>query len=283
MKKVYLIFALFLIILPCFSQQNEQGFYGIVVDKNNTPVADVMVSVNWQKRGLLSKADGSFYIMADTQDTLVFRHTSFEPKVIVLQKQTTDTLKIQLKERTLVLDEVTVMNLGEWQDFKHKIAEMNADSIRATDTYRLEMMFGEKKRNPIKNPYFRGQKEEKINPLTIISGIFNGDLPQMLYNKYSKKEKLRRKIEAETLQELAVESNAHRYSLKILGKMVKLKGTELKRFKSYCDYSLDFNQNDFALSLQIDSLYKVWQTQKKDNIPPKNTYSPILSSPFKTN
>ncbi len=102
MKKNYLIFVFLLIILPCFSQPNERGFYGIVVDKNGTPVSDVLISVNWRKRGLLSNADGSFYIMAQRQDTLVFRHTSFEPKAIALQTQMTDTLKIQLTEKNLL-------------------------------------------------------------------------------------------------------------------------------------------------------------------------------------
>ncbi|MBS9767886.1 MAG: hypothetical protein KGV44_10165 [Flavobacteriaceae bacterium] len=282
MKKIYLIFIFLLIISPCFSQPNEQGFYGIVVDKNGSAVSDVLISVNWQKRGLLSKADGSFYIMAQLQDTLVFRHTSFEPKAIALQNQTSDTLKIQLTERTLILDEVTVTNWGEWKDFKDKIAEMNADSIRNTDAYRLEMMFGTKKRNPIKNPYFRGQEANKLTPSTIIGGIFSRALPQMIFNKYSKKEQIRRKIEAEKLQELAVAQNGHRYSLKLLEKLLKIKGKQLKSFKKYCDYTLDFNQNDLHLIQDIDSLFKCWKKQKTDTLLKNDSsYLPISTSPFK--
>ncbi len=253
-----------------------------MVDENGLAVSDVLISVNWRKRGLLSKADGSFYIMAQRQDTLVFWHTSFEPKAIALQSQMTDTLKIQLTERTLILDEVTVTNWGEWQDFKHKIAGMNADSIRNTDEYRLEIMFGAKKRNPIKNPYFRGQEESKLNPLTIVGGIFSGALPQMIFNKFSKKEQIRRKIQAEKLQELSVERNAHRYSLKLLEKLLKIKGKQLKSFKKYCDYTLNFNQNDLHLIKDIDSLFECWKKQKVDTILKNDSiYLPISTSPFK--
>ncbi len=239
--------------------QKQVSVFGIVVDEQNMPVSDVFVSVNWSKKGLLSKADGSFYITANSQDTLVFKHLSFEPKAVALSGSSADTLKVQLTERTLVLDEVQITNWGDWKDFKHKIAEMDTDSIRNTDAYRLEMMFGAKKRHPVKNPYFRGQIEPKINPLTIIGGIFSGKLPQMLYDKYSGVEKRRRKVEKEKMQELCVQKNAYRYSEELLAKTLKIEGEELKAFKIHCDYTLDFSKKDYQFIEQILKLYKEWK------------------------
>ncbi len=274
-----------LVLLPVFSQEKQVNLQGIVMDEQNIPITDVMISVNWQKRCILSRSDGSFYIAANLQDTLVFRHTSFEPKAIALQNINTDTLKVQLTERTLILDEVEVTNWGEWQDFKRKIKNQNSDSIRQTDAYRLEMLVGGYKDHPIKNPYFRGQEEPKINPLTIIGGFFNGDLPQMLYNKYSKSEKIRRKIQAEKLQEIAVQKNAYRYSSVILSKMLKINGDTLKNFKLYCDYLLDFKQTDLKLTKQIHRVYKKWKRQTKklgiDSIYEKRiNYLPVSKTPF---
>ncbi len=282
MKRYFLTGIFLFIFFNSFGQKKETGFQGIIVDEQNIPIADVMVSVNWQKRGLLSKIDGSFYIMANPQDTLVFKHTSFEPKAVALKsRNTTDTLKIQLTERTLILDEVQITNWGDWQDFKHKIATMNSDSIRKTNEYRLEMMFGAKKRHPVNNPYFRGREEPKINPLTIIGGIFSGGLPRMLYNKYSKTEKIRRKIQEEKLQELNVRNNAYRYSEKKLQELLHIKGDKLKNFKAYCDYSLDFSKNNYELIEQIKNLYETWKTQKTDTIDStKIIYQPISKTPF---
>ncbi len=225
---------------------------------------------------------GVFILWHSVKILWYFGIRALSQKAIALQNQTSDTLKIQLTERTLILDEVTVTNWGKWKDFKDKIAEMNADSIRNTDAYRLEMMFGTKKRNPIKNPYFRGQEENKLTPSTIIGGIFSGALPQMIFNKYSKKEQIRRKIEAEKLQELAVAQNGHRYSLKLLEKLLKIKGKQLKSFKKYCDYTLDFNQNDLHLIQDIDSLFKCWKKQKIATLLKNDSsYLPISTSPFK--
>ncbi len=215
MKKNYLIFVFLLIIFPCFSQPNEQGFYGVVVDENGMAVSDVLISVNWRKRGLLSNADGSFYIMAQCQDTLFFSHTSFEPKAIALQNQTTDTLKIQLTERNLILDEVTVTNWGEWQDFKHKIAEMNADSIRNTDEYRLKIMFANL-------PNYEGKPN--FPPLPSLGGVgFGGSFTiSTKSTEYASTEERKKN------QELA--KNAHRYSTDKLSKILKIKGQKLKDF-----------------------------------------------------
>lgn len=259
-------------LLPCTAQDDKIVLQGIVVDEQNTPINDVFISVNWSKNGLLSHEDGSFYITINAQDTLVFKHTSFEPKAIAASHLSAkDTIKVQLTERTLELGEVHVTNLGTWQEFKHKIENMDADSIRQTDEYRLETMFGDKKRHPIKNPYFRGQPNPKINPLTILGGILSGGLPRMLYNKYSQTEKLRRKIQKELLQNIAVEKNQHRYNEALIGEILGLKGKELHSFKLYCDYAINLNQSDYKLTQQIKLLYKEWiQNGKKlhqDSLP----------------
>lgn len=287
--KVYCFCMSFMLCLfPCLAQDKKVQIQGIVIDENNIPITDVFIGINWGKMGLLSQEDGSFYISVSTQDTLIFKHTSFEPKAVVVGNlPTNDTLKIQLTERTLELGEVYVTNWGNWEDFKHKIATMNADSIRQTGEYRLETMFGGHIDHPIKNPYFRGQEEPKLNPLTILRGIFSMGLHHMLYNKYSKTEKIRRKIQAQLLQEIAIEENAYRYSEDLIGEILKIEGIELKNFKQYCDYLLDFKQNDHGLLLQIKKLYAKWKQQGKDLKidtlrEEKINYLPVNKTPFKS-
>ncbi len=141
--KFYLLSGILLLIfLNAFSQEKEIVINGIVTDEANNAIPEVFISINWSSSGLLSKDDGSFYLTVSEQDTIVFKHTSFEPKVLVVKNlDSTDSLKIQLTERTLQLDEVQVTNWGSWEDFRHKIATMNADSIRKTSEYQLKTMF----------------------------------------------------------------------------------------------------------------------------------------------
>ncbi len=230
-------------LLCCFFMgfaQKQVSVFGIVVDEQNVPVSDVLVSVNWSKKGLLSKADGSFYITANSQDTLVFKHLSFEPKVVALPNNFADTLKVQLTQRTLILDEVQITNWGTWQDFKHKIAEMDADSIRQTDGYRLKSMFdGVGKKIGQSLPSFGG----------IGFGVaFNISTQSRGYA--STMERKKREIR---------KRNAYRYSEKLLAKVLHLEGKKLKDFKSYCDNFINFDQSDYKMLKQIDSLYKEWQ------------------------
>lgn len=253
-------------LLPCTAQDDKIALQGIVVDEQNTPINDVFISVNWSKNGLLSHEDGSFYITINAQDTLVFKHTSFEPKAIAASHLSAkDTIKVQLTERTLELGEVHVTNLGTWQEFKHKIENMDADSIRQTDEYRLETMFGDKKRHPIKNPYFRGWDNPKFTVVSVLfRGLLAGDLPNMLYSHFSGDQKRRRKMQKELLQDIAVEKNQHRYNEALIGKILNLKGKELHSFKLYCDYAINLNQSDYKLTQQIKLLYKEWiQNGKK--------------------
>lgn len=239
--------------------QDVSTITGLVTDQAKLPIANAFVCLNWSKKGLLTREDGSFYISATSQDTLVIKHLSFEPKAIAVSRLLSkDTIYIQLTEKTVTLGEVTVTNWGEWKDFKHRIAHMDADSIRNTGTYRLATMFGTKKSHPIKNPYFRGQRAPKLNPLTIIGGIFSGILPRMIYNKYSKTEKMRRKIQKELLQDIAIKKNSTRYSKKLIGKLLKIEGAELNNFKIFCDYAIDLNLSDYKLAKQTKSLYKEW-------------------------
>lgn len=271
------------------AQEAEQYFYGLVTDENNNAVPEVLVTLNWTRSGVLSGENGTFYIAATPADTLTLFHTSFEPKAIILSNfNAIDTLQIALTIRTLELDEVVVNNWGNWSDFKHKIATMNADSIRNTEEYRLETMFGAKKRHPIKNPYHRGWEVPKFTLSNILfRGIIYGNLPNMLYTAFSRDQKKRRKIQKELLQQQAVNKNAYRYSAKILSEMLHIEGDELRQFKLYCDYLLDFSKEDYALAAQINQLYNKWKENGKtirsqtDSLHDKKlNYLPVSNTPF---
>ncbi len=281
--KRYLLTGIFLFtFFNSFGQEKEIGFQGIIVDEQNIPIADVMVSVNWQKRGLLSKADGSFYIMANPQDTLVFKHTSFEPKAVALKnRNTTDTLKIQLTERTLILDEVQITNWGDWQDFKHKIATMNSDSIRKTDEYRLKTMFNNVELFPedgyieryLSSPHLPEIMQKQLNPFGVVAfGTSIG---------LNKKTPPRFSISEDRILKKKLEENEHRYNKRIIGKTLNIKGEELEIFKKYCDYFLDFSKNNYELTKQIKNLYETWKTQEINTIDStKINYQPISKTPF---
>ncbi len=281
--KLYFLFGILLVV--CFSalgQEKKVVVNGIITDETNIAIPEVFISINWSKSGLLSKDDGSFYLIVSEQDTLVFRHTSFEPKAIALQNSNTDTLKVQLTERTLILDEVEVTNWGDWKDFKRKIANQNSDSIRQTPEYQLKTMFNnidlfpedkhaDRFLSSLKIPSLIAKQLNPYGASFVSMGI---GLNKQRENPYITKEK---KIK------LALEKNAYRYSLSILSKIVKLEGTALKEFKNYCDYFIDFKQNDYQLTKQIHTIYKEWeeQTLSADSLKKKKlNYLPVSKTPF---
>ncbi|PVX52651.1 carboxypeptidase-like protein [Balneicella halophila] len=275
--KTYYLCILFLIQVGYTFSQDEVGIAGIITDESNHPVPDVVIRINWSRVGLLSKNDGSFYITAKRTDTLVFKHLSFEPKAIAVNNlKNLDSLKIQLTSKSFELDEVEINNWGTWQDFKHKIKTMDADSIQDTDEYRLETMFGNKKRHAIANPYHRAMDAPTISTALLnLFNPFNGasSLPTVLYSKLSKDEKMRRQIQKETLQEIAVTKNKYRYTKEYIGRILNIEGKELHSFKMYCDYFINLNQNEYKMIQQIKSLYKDWKKIEDPDIP--NSIPPL--------
>lgn len=261
--KASLSIFIFLFYVPCIAQ-NAIHIKGIITDEENQPISDVMVSVNWSRKGILSENDGSFYLTATRQDTLVFKHLSFEPKAIALISfKSTESLLVKLKERTITLQEVNVTNLGSWDEFQNRIKSMNTDSIRNTDAYRLATMFGERKSHPIKNPYYRACENPKLTPMTIIfRGLIGGDLINMLYSRFSGNQKRRRKIEKEMLQEITINKNRHKYSIEIISQILNIEKDEAKQFKIYADHFVNTKQSGYKILKQIQLLYKEWTDDK---------------------
>ncbi len=273
--KFYLLSGILLMtFLSAFSQKRKVIINGIVTDEANNAIPEVFISINWSSSGLLSCDDGSFYLRVSGQDTIVFKHTSFEPKVLVAKNlDSTDSLKIQLTERTLQLNEVQVTNWGNWEDFRHKIATMNADSIRKTSEYQLKTMFNNIDLFPEDKHADRFLSSLKLPPsvakqLNPYGASFAG-IGIGLNKKGTLHTTKEKKIK------LALKKNAHRYSLAILSKIVKIKGKTLKEFKEYCDYFIDFKQNDYELITQIKRLYNEWKSSEvfhstTDSIPTPN-------------
>lgn len=269
-----------------FVSQSQESFYvrGIVLSEEKMTVSDVFIRINWGQKGILSREDGSFYMEATPQDTLIFNHLSFEPKAVVLSNyNTNDTLYIQLTTKSIQLDEVDIWDLGSWSEFKRKVVSMNSDSIRNTEAYLLNTMFDNvdlSKINPLPSespPPMDKVMAKAIDPYGAGATMFSLGLGEgsKIVNKFIKKlfgishssanydmDRGLSRIEKEKKQEKTIIKNAYRYSEKHIGKILDIKGTELTSFKQYADYQIDLSKDDYNMILQLKQLYKEWKNNR---------------------
>src|SRR6267154_2231949 len=105
---------------PVRSQHQVQG---TVIDSlSSVPVPDVYIRT--RHSATISDADGNFSLVVSPGDTVYFSHTSYCALAIVVDNKTRDhKLKIVLRQKVRLLNEVKVYSyLSEWA-FKQKIIE----------------------------------------------------------------------------------------------------------------------------------------------------------------
>lgn len=260
----------------------QKTFYvrGIVLSEEKLTIPDVFIRINWGQKGILSREDGSFYMEATPQDTLILNHLSFEPKAVILSNyNTNDTLFIQLTTKSIQLDEVDIWELGSWNEFKRKVVSMNSDSIRNTESYRLKTMFDNVDLNKTPslpseftppmdrvmakaiNPYGAGATMFSLGAVggsKIIRKLFGISHSPANYDEDSSLSK----IEKEKKQEKSLIKNAYRYNKELIGKLLDIKGKELASFKQYADYQIDLSKDDYHIILQLQQLYKEWKNNR---------------------
>ncbi|WP_338356900.1 SusC/RagA family TonB-linked outer membrane protein [Yeosuana marina] len=84
----------------------QQQIKGKVVDVNGVPIAGVSIQIKNTNKGSVSDFDGSYSILAQPTDVLVFSALGYEIQEIVISNQT--TINVSLKEDVTTLDAVTI-------------------------------------------------------------------------------------------------------------------------------------------------------------------------------
>ena len=106
-KRMYLIWCMFLVPLVQYAQITVQG---VVTDTaTQDPLPGVSVIIKGTNQGTATDFDGNYLMEANMGDTLVFTYIGFQPKEVVVSGS---TLNVTLDEDTTLLDEVVVIGYG---------------------------------------------------------------------------------------------------------------------------------------------------------------------------
>ncbi|UGU17944.1 SusC/RagA family TonB-linked outer membrane protein [Sinomicrobium kalidii] len=101
-----------LLASPPFQTTAQHQITGTVTDRNGEPLGGVNIVVSGKGQGTISDFDGSYSIMASSQDTLVYSFVGF--KKVEFPVSGREVLNVQLEEDVVALDEV-VLNTGYQQ------------------------------------------------------------------------------------------------------------------------------------------------------------------------
>ncbi len=133
MKKIILLFSLFLSFSALFAQQ--KSVTGRVTDENNDPIPGANVVIKGTTVGIITDNDGNYKIqVSETGKILTFSFIGFEPQdVNVANKSTAD---VQLKLTSIGLEEVVAVGYGTQKkvNLTGSIAAVKGDDLAKKST-----------------------------------------------------------------------------------------------------------------------------------------------------
>jgi hypothetical protein len=108
MKNKILIFTLLLLSISVYTQKEEYKFSGMVLElKTNKPITDVILLLNNNQVGYTNeKGQYSCKLFANENDTIVFYHSAYFHKKVLISQLNTETIK--LTEKTILLEEIEI-------------------------------------------------------------------------------------------------------------------------------------------------------------------------------
>ncbi|MFZ2341239.1 MAG: TonB-dependent receptor [Bacteroidales bacterium] len=126
MKKLLLLFVVSLSVLQINAQLMISGR---VVDDKDIPLPGVSVQVQNTLRGIFSGIDGSYTIMAQPSDTLIFRMLGMIPKKEFVGNRT--IINVSMIIETNLMDEVVVIGYGvvKRSDLTGSVSSVKAEDL----------------------------------------------------------------------------------------------------------------------------------------------------------
>ncbi|MDY7396891.1 TonB-dependent receptor [Aureibaculum sp. 2210JD6-5] len=110
MKKSYLLFMGFCLLVLTNAMAQTASIKGIVVGENSIPIPGVTVLVKGTTNGTSTDFDGKYTINANKDAILVFSFLGLETVEVAVENQ--DTINVTMKEDAAQLDEVVVIGYG---------------------------------------------------------------------------------------------------------------------------------------------------------------------------
>jgi TonB-dependent starch-binding outer membrane protein SusC len=129
MKKLFLVFALFLGLQVSQAQQSK--VQGVVSDAQGKPIAGASITLKGQKAGVVSENNGAYTIsLSNLTGTLVFSSIGFSDKEVSINGKTTIDVVLAAKDDNL--NEVVVVGYGTQRkkDITGSVGTVNASQIK---------------------------------------------------------------------------------------------------------------------------------------------------------
>lgn len=131
--------SLLLLTIQAQGQTSKIQISGKIVDETSKPIEGITISIKEEKGNAISKADGSFTIMADAKSTLVFTAIGYTTLEVPVNGK--NTIQVRLVQSTSSLEDVVVVGYGSRKkgDVTGAIASVSGDKLRSIPTTNITM------------------------------------------------------------------------------------------------------------------------------------------------
>ena len=231
-----------ILLFFCASQlkAQESVFVGTILNKSDSIALEGVHIINKSTNiGVVSKANGSFSIMANPNDTLIISHMGFSTYNHVVSNS---YFKVYLHRRTYNLENFTVLPYKDYEEFKDAFTQLRIQEAP----------------NSINKSIYVPKDEllaayQEANGGIIISGGISAILGA--FNKYVQDKKNYLKLLEQDKKQAAIDEKLNPIILMRITPINDIETAEY--FLSYCDFSNYFilNASEFNLHKEIHICY----------------------------
>ncbi len=230
MYRIFILLVLIFNILQLYAQPRKDSIPfvvegKVVVEDSELPLKFAHVINMRTGMGGITDEQGRFRTPAAKDDFIRISAIGFFDYYIVVNDtlmERKDPVKIPMKQRIYKIREVSVNQLGSWNQFKERFMELGQEELGETLDERLLKSF---------------EYVDTVGPDEVIS---LGSPITALYMMFSKEGKSLRKYQELKEEEEFQKKIQHKYNREIVGRITGFEGIELNLFMMFCDYSKDF-------------------------------------------
>ncbi len=253
MKQLLLLILLIFPIGLLFGQKESFVLSGKLVDKqSHNPIDNIKILNITQKNFTYSNNTGLFKTICSKNDTLVFSGMGYFPKQLTINDSIIaklDFLLLYLEPEFYELKEVTINNLGTYNDFKR-----NFLTIKPKQDFVIDLGIpGVKPGIPrlLDDDYVKSAGFAIKSPISF------------LYYNLNEKEKSKRKIYKLIYEAPITYEIEKKYNRDKVGKWTGLTDFELNEFIVFCNFDRNFLLHANEIEIIIKTMEKLKEFQQK--------------------
>lgn len=239
---IFIIFLYFPIVtLAQVADDSTISLSGTLKDEQNQSVAYATITNLSTHTGVVSDAEGFFYIQFNRQDTLELSAIGYEKYQIYLGDTATANnydLNIRLSEKTYQLENVTVFAYQDEEAFKKAILALDEDVLPK-----------EAPKVKVPGAYEGPRVDKRPSPVSPVSFIYDR------FSKRARYEREARKAEQEYEYQKIL---SKKFNRDLVGKITGLTDQDLNKFMLFCHFEDKFieRSNEYEIILAINQCYE---------------------------